>query len=247
MSILKQWAAKSEPKLLIFTGAGSSADSGISTFRGDNGLWENHDVDSVANGFTWRDNFNLVHNFYNARRTELSKVEPNQMHHAIAEWQQRYNTLVITQNIDDLLERAGCKDVIHVHGQLTVMKCVACGNTWDIGYTEWQPTDRCKCGSVRGVRPAVVFFNEDAPHYVSMYRAFANAQASADCVVIVGTSGKVINVDGLLIGSNACKILNNLESSKYINEQLYSHVVLGRASEKYKVLDQLIAKHMESA
>lgn len=243
LTTLSEWLTKN-PKLLVFTGAGSSADSGIATFRGDTGLWENHDVDVVANGYTWRDNFEKIRNFYNSRRTQLSTVSPNSIHYAIADWQKRYDSLVITQNIDDLLERAGCTDVVHVHGVLTMMKCVACGNTWDIGYTEWGADDRCGCGSRKGVRPNVVFFNEDAPEYAKMYRAFSKARDPNDCVVVIGTSGQVIAVDEMLIGSKALKIVNNLESSKYINENMYDSVLFGRASETAEQLSSIISKHI---
>lgn len=241
--MLSEWLSKNQ-KLLVFTGAGCSADSGIATFRGDSGLWENNDVDVVANGYTWRDNFEKIRIFYNARRMHLSTVKPNPMHYAIAKWQKRYNSLIITQNIDDLLERAGCTDVIHVHGSLTMMKCVACGNVWDIGYTEWNSDDRCACGSRKGVRPNVVFFNEDAPEYTKMYNAFSKARTTQDCVVVIGTSGQVIAVDEMLIGSRALKIINNLESSKYINEKMYDSVLFGKASETVEQIDSIISKHM---
>lgn len=243
---LTQWLSNKSPKLIVFTGAGCSADSGLSTFRSDTGLWENHDVDVVANGFTWRENYQKVTEFYNKRRNDLAQVTPNAMHYAIADWQKRYNTIVITQNIDDLLERAGCSNVIHVHGELKMLRCVACGNVWDIGYSEWSTDDRCKCGSRRGVRPAVVFFNEDAPEYIKMYRAFSNISNKRDCAVVIGTSGQVVSPDELVMLSPAYKILNNLESSRYINEKHYNNIIFGNASECYKEVDQLISKHMDT-
>ena len=95
-------------KLIILTGAGLSAESGLRTFRDSNGLWENHSIDVVCNGATWRANYDLVQTFYNDRRTQLASAAPNAAHRMIAGWQQRYETVILTQNVDDLLERAGC-------------------------------------------------------------------------------------------------------------------------------------------
>lgn len=242
MATLSEWSHEN-PKLLVFTGAGLSAESGISTFRDADGLWEKHDIDVVANGYTWRDNLDLVRQFYNDRRVGLAAVEANLAHQMVAQWQQQYNTLVLTQNIDDLLERAGCRDVIHLHGKLSEMRCVACGLIWDIGYRAWEENERCDCGSRRGVRPNVVFFNEDADQYQHMYTAFENI-SSGDCIVIIGTSGQVIAVDQLINSSDCLKILNNLNSSKFISEAIYDHVLLGNATEMCIKIDKLIEAYM---
>ena len=140
-------------KLIVLTGAGLSVESGVRTFRDNNGLWENHSIEQVCNGATWRANFDLVHQFYNDRRAQLSTVEPNPAHRAIARWQSRYETILLTQNVDDLLERAGCHDVVHLNGFLPEMQCVDCGHVWNIGYVEWQKSVNCpQCPSVRAVR-----------------------------------------------------------------------------------------------
>jgi NAD-dependent deacetylase len=231
-------------RLVVFSGAGLSADSGISTFRDADGLWENHSVDVVANGHTWKNNFDTVRKFYNERRADLAGVAPNAAHRQIADWQKRFDTVILTQNVDDLLERAGCTNVIHLHGNLTEMRCTACGNTWDIGYAAWGEEDRClKCNSLKGVRPQVVFFNEAAPLYSKMYKTFREIRAH-DTIVVIGTSGQVINLDAFMFDALCLKILNNLGSSQYINESYYDHVFYGKASDMCSQINQVINTRM---
>lgn len=229
-------------KLVVLSGAGLSADSGIQTFRGLDGLWMNHRIDEVANGLTWKKNWDVVRRFYNSRRTELATVEPNAMHKLIAEFQQRYPTVILTQNIDDLLERAGCTDVVHLHGKLTEMRCEACGHTWDIGYTAMEANDRCashKCDSLKGVRPNVVFFNESAPNYRQMYKTF-NEINQGDVVLVVGTSGVVLDINSLIFDRHGVKILNNLEPSEEINERYFHHVIYKNAVSAVAEIQQLV-------
>ena len=235
-----------EPKLIVFTGAGLSADSGIPTFRADTGVWDEYDINVVANGLTWRNNRETIRKFYNARRENLATAEPNDAHKVIAKWSNLYNTTILTQNIDNLLERAGCSNVIHLHGELTKMTCVACGNIWDVNYNQIQKDDRCgKCNSLKGVRPYIVFFHEAAPNYVKMHAAFKNLRKE-DCVVIIGTSGEVIHIDSYIHDSPCTKILNNLESRQNVNEAYYNHVLFGRASEMSSKLDEIVEQHFNN-
>lgn len=238
-----------KPRLVIFSGAGLSADSGIQTFRDSNGLWMNHNVDQVANGLTWKNNWDVVRKFYNARRTELGTVEPNSMHRFIADWQKQYPTVVFTQNIDNLLERAGCTDVIHLHGNLTELKCEACGTVWDVGYSEHGETDRCtyfKCNSLKGVRPNVVFFHETAPNYRVMYNVFSSL-TEKDCVLVIGTSGQVIDINSLIFDRPGMKILNNLAPSAFINDSYFNHAVYGKADNMSSYIDTIISRYMNKA
>lgn len=191
--------------IYILSGAGLSAESGISTFRGSkNSLWENHDVHKICDYLTWKDNREIVHKFYNQRRQQLKTVEPNAAHNFFAELSKKYETIHYTQNIDNLLERSGTQNVVHLHGFLNEMQCVACGNVWFFD-SEWNPdTDRCKCNSLKGVKPAVVFFNEKAPEYTKFFRNMSNL-GPKDIVIVVGTSSNVIPIE-MIWNSNGIKI-----------------------------------------
>lgn len=220
-----------KPKIVIFSGAGLSAESGISTFRDSNGLWENHKIEDVCNEYTWKNNFQLVHDFYNARRTQLASVEPNEAHKTIKRLYDTYqdDILIITQNVDDMLERTGIPrdKILHLHGFLKDMECTSCGNTWNIGYEHFDTEiDRCpKCSSLRGVKPHIVFFNGQAPMYSYLYRALEYLEHPKSKLVIVGTMGNVVQIDNLTRHIHKSKkILNNLEKSDFINDDNYSQV-----------------------
>ncbi len=179
-------------KVMILSGAGLSAESGIRTFRDHDGLWESYNVMDVCSTEGWEKDRALVAKFYNARRKDLEDKEPNRMHRAIAELQQRFPGQIwnLTQNVDDLLERAGCEEVIHLHGTLRDLRCESCGHVWDIGYTEQTEHDCCpRCESAQ-VRHNVVMFGEAAPMYSRIY------EAVQECAlfVAIGTSGQVIDI-----------------------------------------------------
>ncbi|MDD5350434.1 MAG: hypothetical protein PHQ12_09510 [Chthoniobacteraceae bacterium] len=233
------------PKLVILSGAGLSAESGLRTFRDQNGLWENHSVNAVCNGATWRANFGLVHQFYNERRTQLATATPNAAHRQIADWQRRYKTVILTQNVDDLLERAGCRDVIHLHGFLPEMTCAACGHTWNIGYRAWKKEAPCpRCQSVRDARPRIVFFGEPAPAYRLLWESFA-ALTSRDVAVIIGTSGVVLPITELALQSRGYKILNNLAPEPAIPGHLFDEVFYQPATQAAGEIDRLVRKRLE--
>ncbi len=198
-------------QLVVFSGAGLSADSGISTFRSEDGTWNNHDVDQVCNIYRWKENFDLVHEFYNERRVDLASREPNPMHKLLADWQDRFGAKLVTQNIDDLLERAGATDVLHVHGKLTEMQCQACGRSWGIGTRGWdQSSERCVCNSKKGVKPNVVFFGERAPEYRPMFKLF-ESMSEDDVLVVIGTDGAVVPIGEIAAQLPCRKVLNTLE------------------------------------
>lgn len=244
-------------RLVVFTGAGLSADSGISTFRDSNGLWEKNNIDEVCNYRTWRSNYDLVHRFYNARRKQLGEVKPNAAHYMIARLQQRYPmTSIITQNIDDLLERAGVRDVMHVHGFLREMRCEACGHVWDIGYREWTQDDACPrerggsvCGCRRAVKPNVVFFNEAAPLYHAMYDTLLGLRRG-DVLLVIGTSGQVIDIGAIASETEATTILSNLETaqapwtpySPIIQDEQFDFVLHGRAAERADDIERKVVE-----
>ena len=227
-------------KLVILTGAGLSAESGLRTFRDQNGLWENHSIDEVCNGHTWRANFATVQRFYSARRNQLAAAEPNAAHRQIAAWQSRYETLLLTQNVDDLLERAGCRGVVHLHGFLPEMTCTQCGHVWNIGYAEWKTGSHCpRCRSVEDARPHIVFFNEPAPAYETLWETFS-ALTSRDVVVVIGTSGTVLPVNEMAIQFRGFKILNNLAPEPGINGAVFDRVFYLPATQAAPKIDREI-------
>lgn len=178
-------------KVVILSGAGISAESGISTFRNSGGLWEQYDVMDVASAPGWKKNPALVLDFYNQRRAQLANVEPNQAHFDIAALENNYDVVVITQNVDNLHEKAGSSKVIHLHGELTKVRP-------EDNYTEEDGYDESKVKDVgfssvgvgdvdeRGVqyRPHIVFFGEAVPKLKDALRELVEA----DFMIIVGTS-----------------------------------------------------------
>ena len=178
-------------KVVILSGAGVSAESGISTFRDNGGLWEQYDVMDVASASGWKKNPALVLDFYNKRRAHLAHVEPNQAHFDIAALEKDYDVVVVTQNVDNLHEKAGSSKVIHLHGELTKVRPED-SYTEDDGYDESRVKDvgfsAIKIGDVdeRGVqyRPHIVFFGEAVPKLRDALRELIEA----DFMIIVGTS-----------------------------------------------------------
>jgi len=169
---------------VVLTGAGISAESGLSTFRSDNGLWENHRVEDVATFDGWLRDKELVLNFYNTLRQKLPTVQPNIAHLQLADLQEHYNVFIITQNVDDLHERAGSQHIIHLHGELTKV-CSSEGyliNYQDIGYNSIHIGDKCRNGTQ--LRPHVVWFGEPVPEYEN---ALSHV-LEADIFAVIGTS-----------------------------------------------------------
>jgi NAD-dependent deacetylase len=232
-------------KLVIFSGAGLSADSGVPTFRDADGLWQGHSIDDVCHFGTWRKNYQLVHHFYNGLRKSLATVIPNAAHQMIAGWQKDFRTVNLTQNVDDLLERAGCPQVIHLHGELTKMQCLLCDSVWEIGYGEWQHDHACTCGDATWVKPFVVFFGEAAPNYEVMWNTFADLCPN-DVVVVIGTSSQVIDISSILSALPGYKFLVNLQSvwNQESDKNVFDSVHYGRAAEMAPMIDQLVRKKM---
>lgn len=182
-------------KLVVSTGAGVSAESGISTFRDAGGLWENYPMMQVASAEGFRRNPELVHEFYNARRRDLLKAAPNAAHKALAELEKDYDVYIITQNVDDLHERAGSTHVLHLHGELMKMRSVTNPDYIEplsIEHLETSPATRGRNGD--RMRPHIVFFNEPVPN---IDKAIRLAQ-EADIFVVIGTSLVVYPAAGLI-------------------------------------------------
>lgn len=232
------------PRLIVLTGAGLSAESGVRTFRDQNGLWENHSIDDVCNGATWRANYELVQNFYNARRTQLKTVQPNAAHLMLADWQRRYDTVLITQNVDDLLDRAGCRDVVRLHGFLPEMQCFDCAHVWNIGYESWTVEGKCpRCRSTKSVRPNIVFFGEPAPKYQILWEEFGLLN-DEDVVVVIGTSGVVLPITQMAVEFRGYKILNNLAPEPAIDDRVFQKTFHMPATQAVVKIDAILRERM---
>lgn len=173
-------------KIVVFTGAGVSADSGIATFRDANGLWANYRVEDVCTPEALRNNRAQVVEFYNMRRKESLSKEPNAGHYAIARMEEWAEVIVITQNVDNLHERAGSKNVLHLHGELMKLRSERNPNLiYDIDGWEQPLDEKGEDGAV--LRPHIVFFGEDVP----MFNPACRIVEDADILVVVGTSLQV--------------------------------------------------------
>ena len=172
--------------VVVLSGAGMSAESGIKTFRDAGGLWEGHRVEDVATPEAWQRNPEFVLDFYNQRRRQLYQVEPNPGHRAIAELEGRFRVSVLTQNVDNLHERAGSSSVIHLHGELDVARStVDADRLYPLAGRDIRLGDTCEFGSQ--IRPHIVWFGEAVPE---MERAMAVAE-TADILIVIGTSLQV--------------------------------------------------------
>ena len=180
-------------KIVVLTGAGMSADSGLKTFRNSGGLWEEYDVSVVASIDGWRQDPELVLKFYNDRRRQLENAQPNEAHKALAKLEEKYDVQIITQNVDNLHERAGSMHVLHLHGLLTQARSSIDVNLiYDIGYKEIHIGDLCEKGSQ--LRPNIVWFGEAVP----LITKAADLCSDADIFVVIGTSLVVYPAAGLI-------------------------------------------------
>jgi NAD-dependent deacetylase len=186
--------------IVVLTGAGISAESGISTFRDQNGLWEHHDIMDVASISSWYKNPELVLTFYNNRRSQLFEVEPNYAHIQIANWEKQHEVTVITQNVDDLHERAGSSRVFSLHGELRKVrseknKCLVYKWLEDLHIGDLAE-DGCQ------LRPDIVWFGEDVP----LISLAMDEVATADVVLVIGTSLQVYPAAGLIHYAHKAKL-----------------------------------------
>jgi len=182
-----------KPKLVALTGAGISVESGLSTFRDANGLWDNYPVEDVATPEGLARNPELVLNFYNGLRAKLADIKPNDGHKVLVRLEEFFDVHVITQNVDNLHEQAGSKNIVHLHGELTKVRSIANENlVYDIGYKPIKLGDKAEDGAQ--LRPHIVFFGEGVPE---MERAIPLAE-QADVFVVIGTSLNVYPAAGLL-------------------------------------------------
>jgi NAD-dependent deacetylase len=180
-------------KLYILTGSGISAESGIKTFRDSGGLWEEYDVMTVASIEGWRKDPQLILRFYNERRKQLETAKPNPAHTGLAELEKYFEVYIITQNVDDLHERAGSKNILHLHGKLREVRSTFNPSLiYDVGYKEVKWGEKCEKGSQ--LRPNIVWFGEAVPAFSDAVSMVSNADAFA----VIGTSLNVYPAAGLI-------------------------------------------------
>lgn len=185
--------SQAKPTLVVLTGAGISAESGIKTFRGDGGLWEGYRVEDVATPDGWRKNFRQVLQFYNERRAGVCRATPNRGHLILAELESDFDVHIVTQNVDDLHERAGSTQIIHLHGSLFSARSTKDpGLTYPIKGERLDEGELCSLGSQ--LRPDIVWFGEEVPLMYAAEKLASTAQA----FLIVGTSLQVYPAAGLI-------------------------------------------------
>lgn len=184
--------------IVVLTGAGISAESGISTFRDSNGLWENYNVEDVATPEGFYRNPKMVTEFYNMRRKQLLEVQPNEAHRLVAELEKKYNVTVVTQNVDNLHERGGSTNIIHLHGELT--KVCSSRDPYNPAYIKELTPDeydvdwQSKAADGSRIRPFIVWFGEAVPKIEEAIKAVEKA----DIMIIIGTSLQVYPAAGLI-------------------------------------------------
>jgi len=202
-----------DASIVILTGAGISAESGLRTFRDANGLWENHRVEDVATPEAFHRNPALVHRFYNERRRSLPDVQPNAAHLALARLEREWpgEVLLVTQNVDDLHDRAGSRNLLHMHGELLKGCCLACRAVLDWP-GDMDPDSRCPACRRGQVRPHIVWFGEVPLEMERIYRTLEHC----DLFAAIGTSGHVYPAAGFVeaVGPGARTVELNLEPSR---------------------------------
>jgi len=215
-------------KLVVLSGAGVSAESGIKTFRDHDGLWEGHDVMQVASPQGWASNQELVLEFYNQRRKQLLEVKPNAAHLALADLENQYHVVIITQNVDDLHEQAGSSEVLHLHGELKKVRSSVDESLVYNWESDLRTGDKCAKGSQ--LRPHIVWFGESVP----MLETAINQIIDADICVIIGTSLQVYPAASLIsYAPPTCKVYY-IDPKPFISSELLSreHQVIKEVASK---------------
>ena len=223
--------------IVFLTGAGISAESGLATFRSENGLWNNHRVEDVATIEAYLRNPDYVHQFYNDMRPELFKAEPNPAHLAITDLQSNYPAQidVVTQNVDTLHEKAGNKNIYHIHGQINQIVCLNCGHVFET-WGDISSEDKCeKCGVVGMLKPNIVFFGENLLYMDKV----DNLLKSCDLFISIGTSGVVYPAAGFvqiakMFGADTIEL--NMEQTS--NNRLFDRHIYGPAGTTLPALVQ---------
>ncbi len=226
-------------RIAILTGAGISAESGIKTFRDANGLWEGHDIMEVASPQGWKRNPKLVLDFYNKRRAQLKLVEPNAAHTSLVELESKYNVQVITQNVDDLHERAGSSHIIHLHGELKKIRSQI--NPDHIEYLEGDLHIGHKCPFGGQLRPHIVWFGESVPKIQDA----ATHVSLADIIVIIGSSMQVYPAAGLTTYAPDNSEIYYIDAKPTINFELQQRNINVIAGTATKCVPELVKKLLQ--
>jgi NAD-dependent deacetylase len=200
--------------LVVITGAGMSAESGLATFRDGNGLWNDHRIEDVATPDAWRRNPTLVLDFYNQRRKQLFEVEPNIGHQALADLQRDFHVQIITQNVDDLHERAGSQNVMHLHGELRKVRSLTHSDTVLHWTEDLNLGDLCPHGGQ--LRPHIVWFGESVP----LMEDAVLLIALADYVLIIGSSMQVYPAASLVHFAPSSALCYYIDPKPSINPEL---------------------------
>ena len=221
-----------DTKVVILTGAGISAESGIKTFRASDGLWENHAIEDVATPYAWERNPELVWNFYQGRRRQLQDVEPNPAHQALVTLEEYLgdNLLLVTQNVDDLHSRAGSKNLIHMHGELRILRCEECHEIFDMMEPSHLTSQYITCPSCSNqrLRPHIVWFHEMPFQLPEIYAAVEEC----DVFMTIGTSGHVYPAAGLIdVAKQAGALCVGVNLDEPMNYQLHDEFHQGKAGE----------------
>lgn len=225
-------------KIVVFTGAGISVESGLPTFRGSDGLWEGHRIEDVATPEAWQRDPELVQKFYNKRRADCLNVQPNHAHLKLAELEKEYDITIITQNIDDLHERAGSNKVLHLHGQIRKSQSSINPNLiYDIKGADIKSGDQCELGSQ--LRPHVVWFGEQVPNMNEAYKL----ARQADVFVTIGTSLQVYPAANLIYETKPdCKLILIDPNAEQYNVPPVVIKIAEKASKGVDYLANLLAK-----
>lgn len=229
---------KDKKNIVILTGAGISAESGIKTFRDSDGLWENYSIEEVATFDAWQRNPKLVLDFYNQRRRQLLTCKPNDAHQQLVKLEDKYNVQIITQNVDDLHERAGSATILHLHGELLKVRSTLDENLIYEWHSDLNIGDKCQKGAQ--LRPHIVWFGEQVP----MMAIAEKIASKADIFIVIGSSLVVYPAAGLIhytdftvpkyvIDPNRPTI-SNIQNTEYITEKASIGV--------RKLVDRLLAE-----
>lgn len=245
-----------QPRVIVFSGAGLSADSGIPTYRGSGGLYQGMKAEDIMSGKAFKKDPEFVQRFCDDRRVALGQVQPNAAHHALAQLAATYGDRFIhfTQNIDDLVERASYDGSHHLHGELRVLRSM--GNARrevDIGYRRyWDGShDVCPAAGFRFrcpdtgslFRPHVVLFGEVAPLYLLLRRVLGGIGRD-DLLIVIGTQGGVVPIDDLVWALPCKKVLNNLHDSEHIDHQNYDYYLKMPAADAASRILEITHRHI---